>query len=84
VDVHASLLVEGLAPLTLSARLTALLRVEAVDGFGKDAGTSRLANTARTAKEIGMSQLARADGILQRCGQRPLTHHGIEVERTIF
>ena len=84
VDVHGPLLVEGQTALALAAGVAAVLRIEAVDGLGKDTRTGGLAHTARTAEEIGMGQLAAADGILQRSGQRTLADDGVERKRAIF
>ena len=69
VDVHGTLLVEGLATLTLAAWLATILRVKAINGLCENAGTGGLAHTTGTAKEIGMSQLTGTDGILQRGSQ---------------
>ena len=84
MDVHGALLVEGLAALAFATRFPTLLRVEAIDGLRKDTGASGLTHASRPAEEIGMSQFARTDGILQRRSQRALTNNGIEVKRTIF
>ena len=84
VNVHAELLVEGLTALTFAARLPTLLRIEAVDGLCKDTGASGFTHASRTAEKIGMSQLPRADGILQRGSQRALTNNGVKVKGTIF
>ena len=84
VDVHGALLVEGLAAFALSTRFPTLLRVEAIDGFCKDACTSGFTHATRSTEEIGMSQLSTTDGILQRGSQRPLTYDRVKVKRTIF
>ena len=84
VDAHRALFVEGLAALTLSAGLSFGRRCQAVDGLGKDAGTRRLTHSARPAEEVGMSQLTRRDGILQRRGQRTLPHDGIKRQWPVF
>ena len=79
VDVHTSLLVESLAALALATRFPTLLRVEAVDGFRKDTCTSGLTYATRPTEQVSMSQLATADGILQRGGKRTLTYDRIKV-----
>lgn len=63
VDVERATLVERAARLTLVARLTSL-RIQAVDGLGKDTSTGGLTHTTRTTKEVGVSQLTTLYSVL--------------------
>ena len=72
VYVHGALLVEGAAALAFAAGISVALRVQAVNGLGKNPGTSGFTYSTRPAEEIGMSQLARGNGIFQCCGERAL------------
>ena len=83
-DVQRALLVERLARLTLVTGLAIGRRILAIDGFGKDAGTGGLAYAARPAKQVGMRQLARLHGVLQRGGQTALSHHRVERHRPVL
>ena len=83
-DVVGALLVESLAALALVACLAVFARVLAVDCLGKDAGTSGLAHTSRTAEEVGVCQLAALHRILQSGGQSTLSYDRIEGHRTVF
>ena len=47
----------------------------AVNGFGKDAGTSGLAHATWSTKQIGMSQLLILDGSLEGVGESLLTYY---------
>jgi hypothetical protein len=58
--------------------------VFAVDGLGKNACAGGLAHAARTAKEVGVCQLAGPDGVQQSSGQSPLAYHHVKRGRTIF
>ena len=84
VDAHAASFGESLAALTLAAGVAVGVGREAVDGFGKDAGAGGLAHTARTAEEISVCQFSRADGVLERGGQRALPDDGVERQRTVL
>ena len=81
--VQRPLLVESPAALAYPAGISVALR-GAVDGLGKDACTCGLAHSPRSAEEVGVGQLARLDGILQRSRQGQLPNHGVEVERPVF
>ena len=52
--------------------------METVDGLGKNSRAGCLTYASGTAKQVGMSQLTRADGILQGGGQCTLSDHRIE------
>ena len=54
--------------MTLVTSLAIGLEVFAVDGFGKDACTSRFAHAPRTAKQKGMRQMIVPNGVFQRSG----------------
>ena len=84
VDVVRALLVECQARFALVACLSIGFRRKAIDGFGKNTGTSGLAHTARTAEQVGMSQLAGGDSIFQGSGQGALSYHRIEGRGTVF
>ena len=58
--------------------------VLAVDGLGKDARTSGLSHTARTAEEVGVGQFARLDRIAESGGQRVLADDVGKLHRTVF
>ena len=72
--VHRALFIESLATLALAARITVGQGRKAVDRLGKDACAGGLAHSARSAEQVGMRQFARCDGILERGGQRVLSH----------
>ena len=63
-DVVRALFGKRLAALALAACLALSSGVHAVDGFGKDACASGLAHAARSAEQIGMSQLSALHGVL--------------------
>ena len=74
VNIERASLVERAARLALVAGL-ARLWVETVDRLGEDTRTGGLAHTARAAEEVGVSQLAALDGVLERRGYVSLTHN---------
>ena len=84
VNVVAALLVEGGATLAGVASIAARRGAEAVDGFGKNAGTCGFSDAARTAKQIGVSQFAGCNGIFQRCGEGVLSHHAVKRVGPVF
>ena len=84
MDVVGTLLIEGCARLALIACLSVRGGTHAVDGFGKDAGTSGFSHATRTAKEVSMRQLSGGDGILQGGGQCVLPYHRIKGRGTVF
>ena len=84
VDVVRALFVEGDARLAFVARFAVRRGMQAVDGLGEDAGARGLAHATRTAEEVGVGQLARGDGVLQRGGQGVLSHHRFEGGRAVF
>lgn len=84
MDAHGPLLVEGLTALALATRLAIRLGIEAVDGFGKNAGTRGLAYATRAAEQVGMRQLSVLDGVLERGGQSTLPNHTIEGCWSVF
>ena len=49
-----------------------------VEGFGEQASGRRLADAARTAKQIGVMQPLMLDGVPERARNRLLTRHFIE------
>ena len=83
-DVIRPLFVEGLAALAVVACFPLLGRRLTVDGLGEDACAGSLSHASRTAEKVGMSQLSALHRILQRGGQRLLSHHRIEGHRPVF
>ena len=83
-DVIRPLFVEGLAALAVVASFPLLGRRLTVDGLGEDACAGSLSHASRTAEKVGMSQLSALHRILQRGGQRLLSHHRIEGHRPVF
>ena len=77
-DVKRALLVERLAALTLVACFALCRGVHAVDGLCKNAGTRCLAHSARATEQIGVRKLAALHRVLQRGGERVLSHHRVE------
>ena len=77
-DVERTLLVERLATLALVAGLAVGCGILAVDGLGEDACAGGLAHATWAAEEVGVSQFAALDGILQRRGECFLTHDSVE------
>ena len=67
-DVERALVVERLAALTFIASLSIGCGVLAVDCLGKNTCASGFSHSARPAEQVGMSQLATLDGILDCCG----------------
>ena len=65
VDVVGAVFVERPARLALVARLHILGEVEAVDGFGEDTATRRLAHATRPAKEVRLRELVVFDGVFE-------------------
>ena len=83
-DVERALLIKRLTTLTHVARLAIGCWLHAVYSLSKDAGTRGLAHTARATKQIGMRKLAALDSILQRGGERLLSHHSVECHRAVL
>ena len=83
-DIEAAVFVELPTRITLVARFAGGGAVGAVDSFGKNTRTRRLAYPARTAEEIGMSQSAACDGIFERPGQCLLAYYAVECRRAVF
>ena len=83
MDVETASLVESAARFAFAAGL-APLRVEAVDGFGEDAGAGGLAHAPRAAEQVGMGELSACDGIPQRGGDVRLSDHRFESGRSVF
>ena len=83
VDVERTVLVEAAARFARVAGL-GTVRTLAVDRLGEDAGTSRLAHSARTAEEVGMCQLTPLDGVLEGRGDVLLPDHRREGRGAVF
>ena len=83
VYVERATLVECSARLTLVTRLCSV-RVLAVYRFGKYSRTSGLSHSARSTKEICVSQLPTFYGILQCRSNALLSHYRQECRRTVF
>jgi hypothetical protein len=56
----------------------------AVDGFGQNPGAGGFAYAAGAAKQKGLGQVLRANGILQRGGDVLLPHHASERDWAVF
>jgi len=59
-------------------------RIQAINCFGKDAGTGGLPHTTWSAEEIGMRQLIAGNGIFERGGECFLPHDGAKGGRPVF
>ena len=84
MNIHGAAFVEGLTGFALVACLAIGLRIEAVDGLGKDTRTSGLTDATRSAEEVGMCELTCANGIFQRSGYGLLPDHRVEGSGTIL
>ena len=84
VDVERALLVEGATRFARVAGLALGGEVHAIDGLGEDACAGRLADAARAAEEVGVSQLIVLDRVLERCGQCGLPHDAVECSGAIL
>lgn len=77
-DIERALFVEGAATLAFVACFTVRRGVETVDCLGEDACAGGLADAARPAEQVGVSQLAAFHGVAQ-CGcKRFLSYHAVE------
>ena len=83
-DVVTASFGERLAAFAFITGLTVGRRVFAVDGFCKDAGAGGLSHPPWPAEKISMGQLSAFHGILQRGGQRLLSHDRIEGHRAVL
>ena len=83
-DVVGTLLVESLTTLAMVASLALFGRRHAVDGLGENARTRGLAYATRSAKQVGMSQLATTHGVAERCDQRRLPNDRVKGHRPVF
>ena len=84
VYVVGTLFVECLAGFAPVAGLAVGRWRQAVDGLGEDACAGGFSHTAWTAEQVGMSQLAVGDGILEGGSQGALSHHRVEGAGTVF
>ena len=84
VDIKRPLLIKRSAGLALVTSVVPVLRVETVDGLGKDTRTGGLADASWSAEEVGMRQTVLADSVLQGLRQRLLTDHGLEGLRAVL
>ena len=83
-DVIGALFVERPARFAFVAGFAGFGGVKTVYGFGKDTGTRRFSHAARTAKEVGVSEFFRVDGIFQGLGQCLLPYDRLECRRPVF
>ena len=60
------------------------MKVQTVDGFGKDARAGRLTDSPWAAEQICLRDLSCEDGILQRGGEGRLTYDQLEVLGSVF
>ena len=88
MDIKRPLLIERPAGLALVTSVVPVLRVETVDGLGKDTRTGGLADASWSAEEVGMRQPVETDsvlqGLLQGLCQSLLTNHGLEGLGTVL
>ena len=84
LDVDGALLIETAAAVAFFAGLTILVRVEAVDGLGEDAGAGSLAYATGAAKEVCRGQLMIFDGHLEGVGDGLLSYHVLKLLRAVF
>ena len=84
VDVERALLVERATRFARVASLALGGEVHAIDGLGEDACAGRLADAARAAEEVGVSQLIVLDRVLERGGQCGLPHDAVECSGAIL
>lgn len=83
-NAHRGALVETPAAVALVAGLAVGGAVFAVDGFGQDTRTGRLAHASGTAEEESLGQLAGGDGVLQGPGDMLLPYDAGESRGAIF
>ena len=83
VDIERTILVERATRVALVTRLGTHW-VLAVDRLGEDSCTGGFTHSARTAEEVGVSQLTTLDGILQCRGDMILSHHACKGGRAIL
>ena len=83
MDVERTVFVERAARLALVARL-ASNGVETVYRLGEDTRTGGLAHAARSAEEVGVSQLSALDSIFKGRGYMTLTDNRSKGRRTIL
>ena len=83
-DVQRTSFCKCLTAFALSTGISCSSWCKTVYHLCKDAGTGSLSYSARSAEQVCMSQFPATHSILQRCGQRTLSHHAIECQRTIF
>ena len=83
-DIERGVGVELLAGVALVARLPLGREVLAVDGLGKYARTSGLANSAASAEQVRMGKFAARHCMSQRGCERILSHHRRKGRRAIF
>ena len=81
--VHAGTFVDAPAGFTPVTGIT-VFRMEAVHRLGQDLGAGGLARTPGTGEQVCMAHLAGQQLMLQRLGNRQLTHHIIKGLRTVF
>ena len=84
VNIKRPLLIECLARLAFIASIETILRIEAVDGFGKDTRASGLSYSSRSAEQICMRQVILTYRILQRLCERLLTDYRFKSLRPIL
>ena len=84
MNIVRALFIESHARLTRIASFSIRCGCHTVDCLGKDTCASRLSHPPRSAKQIGVSQFLCGNGILQRSGQCPLSHHRFKSGWTIF
>ena len=84
MNVIGTLFIESHTRLTCITSLSILSRSHTVDSLGKDTCTRGFSYSTRPAKQIGMRQFLRGNGILQCRSQCPLAHHRLKGRRTIF
>ena len=83
-DVIRSLFVEGTATLALVASLSFGGGVHAVYCLGEYSGTCGLADTSRTAEQVGVCKLTALYRVFQSCGESGLPYNRVKRCRSVF
>ena len=84
MDIERPLLVKRAAGFALVACVMLSGRIKTIDGLGKNAGTSGLTHSARSAEKISVRQMILADGIAQGLRQCLLPYDRLKIERAIL
>ena len=83
-NIEALTVVERYAGFTRVAAFKIRGEVRAIDRFCQNPGTSGFANSPRTCKKKGLSELVGSDGVFQRRGYGGLPNHRVEGGWSVF